>query len=122
MTFPPIISRSLCGGLLLVFLLLCSIVAGDKKGEPEKQKAGPSLDSETLTFRVPVQEILLHVLVLGPRDEPLQDLTADDFKVYEDGKLLPLRSFSRESYLPGSPAVGPAADVPKEEDEVRSGH
>ncbi|HEU0007432.1 MAG TPA: hypothetical protein VFS12_15720, partial [Terriglobia bacterium] len=119
MTCPPMIPRFLCTGLLALVLQF-NIVAGDKKTEPQKQRSDTPADSGTLTFRVPVQEVLLHVLVTGPGGDPLLDLTANDFRIYEDGKLQPIQSFSRESYLPGARSAVPAAGVPRTEDEIHS--
>jgi VWFA-related protein len=48
------------------------------------------------------------------------DLNAADFNVYEDGQLQPIRSFSRESYLPTSPSLTAAA-APRMVEEGISG-
>jgi VWFA-related protein len=91
-----------------------------KPGQQQESQSNDSHESGTLTFRVPVQEVVVHVLVTGPRGQPVFDLNASDFKVYEDGKLQQLRSFSRESYLP-SPSSAKSKGPPENGDESASG-
>src|SRR5262245_4280533 len=115
------IFRSVCAGFLIL-LLQFEVAAEDKKPRAQKVGSDPAVNSGTLTFRVPVQEVVLHVLVTGPGGKPLLDLSDADFKIYEDGKLQTIRSLSRESYLPGtSSSPSPAAEVPKTREESASG-
>jgi len=43
------------GTALLALMIPSTMFVGDRKPEPEKQEAGATADSGTLTFRVPVQ-------------------------------------------------------------------
>src|SRR5262245_20089081 len=121
MTRPAIIFRSVCAGFLILLLQL-EVVAGEKKPRPQRVGSDAAVDSGTLTFRVPVQEVVLHVLVTDPHGDPLFDLSDADFKIYEDGKPQTIRSFSRESYLPqASSSPSAAAKSPKTPEESGSG-
>ena len=50
------------------------------------------------TVKVPVNVVVVHATVTDKRGRPIKDLTADDFTVYEDGKIQPIQSFSVESH------------------------
>jgi VWFA-related protein len=104
-----------------VLLLTTDPAAAHRKpGQQQESQSNASDESGTLTFRVPVQEVVVHVLVTEPRGQPVFDLNASDFKVYEDDKLQQLSSFSRESYLP-SPSSDKSKGPPENGDESASG-
>jgi VWFA-related protein len=87
-------------GMVAALILNLALFAGEKRDRPEGDSKHPAAEPETLTFRVPVQEVVVHTLVTKPGGEAVFDLNASHFKIYEDGKLQEIRSFSRESYLP----------------------
>ena len=67
MTYPATIPRCVSVGLL-AFLLHVGITADDRKADSNKERPEVSSDSGTLTFRVPVQEVVLHILATGGRE------------------------------------------------------
>ena len=81
-------------------------------GEPLSQSSqGQKLEEEApskFTVKVPVEVVVVHATVTDKKGRPVKDLTADDFKVYEDGKIQRIQS------LPWSPtdrrgrSTGPA--------------
>lgn len=80
---------------LSLLLLLChSLPAQNKKGDPKGSKP----NEEQLTFKVPVDVIVVNVTATDNQGKPVRDLTVDDFKVYEDGKPQPIHTFTLESY------------------------
>lgn len=78
-------------GLLLLVLSL-SGRAGPRQSEP-----ADSEPQAEFTFRVPVDVVVVRAIVTD-RGKPVTDLTVEDFTVFEDGKALPIQSFTRESY------------------------
>ncbi len=81
--------------LLLLFLLAASFVLPqDKKSD----KAVPKGEKSPFTFKIPVDVVIVNVTVTDGKKNPVLDLTADDFKVYEDGKPQPIHTFTLESY------------------------
>ena len=78
-------------GLLLLALSL--------SGQAGPQQAGPTQadPAAEFTFRVPVDVVVVRAIVTE-RGKPVTDLTVEDFTVLEDGKSLPIQSFTRESY------------------------
>lgn len=79
------------GGLLLLALSL-SGEAGPQQAEP-----APADPEAEFTFRVPVDVVVVRAIVTDG-GKPVTDLTVEDFTVFEDGKALPIQSFTRESY------------------------
>jgi VWFA-related protein len=89
--------------MLMAALLaaLCSgpLVAGEKKSsQSEKPKAGA--ETSALSLKVPVNVVVVSAIATDKQGNPTRDLSAEDFKVYEDGKPLPIHTFARESYKP----------------------
>lgn len=65
------------------------------------QKLNSTSESgEPFTFKVPVNAVLVKVRVTDKRGVEIKDLTVDDFKLYEDGKLQRIQSFELESTQP----------------------
>lgn len=83
------------GGKLAGLLLLALSLSG----QAGPQQAAPAqADPEgEFTFRVPVDVVVVRAIVTE-RGKPVTDLTVEDFTVFEDGKPLPIQSFTRESY------------------------
>ena len=82
--------------LKLVGLLLLALSLG---GSARSQQAEPTQPDPQVdfTFRVPVDVVVVRAIVTD-RGKPVTDLTVEDFTVFEDGKALPIQSFTRESY------------------------
>ncbi len=53
--------------------------------------------------RVPVDVVVVHATVTDKKGNPIEDLTVDDFEVYEDGKIQTIQSFAVESYQKSRP-------------------
>lgn len=86
-----------CGRTLkLVGLLLLALSLGGPARSQQAEPAQADPDGE-FTFRVPVDVVVVRAIVTQ-RGKPVTDLTVEDFTVFEDGKPLPIQSFTRESY------------------------
>ncbi len=95
--------------LLAVLLLLCpySPTQDDKK----TGKASSKQDQSPFTFKIPVDVVVVNVTVTDKRGKPVLDLTADDFKIFEDGKPQPIHTFTLETYKATQP-LRPAGAKP----------
>jgi VWFA-related protein len=101
----------LSGAAILVLFLSFRIVFPLEQSSRQK----PSKDGkEQLTYKVPVDVIVVNASVVDKKGNPVTDLTADDFKIFEDGKQQTIQTFSLESYAAVSPSAAsitkPAAD------------
>ena len=82
-----------------LFLLLATLcLAADKatrkdSGNPKKEDK-----ADTFTFKVPVDVVVVNAVVTDKQGNPVKDLKVYEFKVYEDGQLQPLHTFTLESY------------------------
>ena len=87
---------------LMTFVFLVGVVLGPGgRAEPQQlaeTQNQPAEPEGTFTFRVPVDVVVVNAMVTDDRGNPITDLTADDFTVYEDGKRQTLQTFSREFY------------------------
>ena len=84
-------------GTVLGLLFLFSgpgIFPQDKKARKEEASQGPPI------YRVPVNVVVVNATVTDKSGNPVTDLTANDFKVYEDGKPQNIQTFALESYGP----------------------
>jgi VWFA-related protein len=78
--------------LLLLLLPVAALMAqGKKSGKEDKSK---------LTFRLPVDVIVVNATVNDKQGNPVIDLNQSDFKIYEDGKPQTIQTFAMESYEP----------------------
>ena len=102
------------GLLLLLLVPLCPAHTQDKKPGQKETKT----DQTPFAFKVPVDVIVVNATVTDAKGKPVLDLTADDFKVFEDGKPQPIHTFTLETYKAVQPAAtaGPKA-VPELERE-----
>lgn len=80
--------------LAAVLLLALSPGGPARSQQAEPAQAGPEGE---FTFRVPVDVVVVRAIVTE-RGKPVTDLAVEDFTVFEDGKPLPIQSFTRESY------------------------
>ncbi len=98
--------------VLLVIFLTPAAFPQSKKG---KQKSSDT-QKDQLTFKVPVDVVVVNATATDKQGKPVMDLTAGDFKIYEDGKPQSIQTFAAESYgreeakdaAPGQPPVGRA--------------
>ena len=77
--------------------------AAQKRGS-EPDAAGESQAEPEFTVKVPVNVVLVNLTVTDKAGRPVKDLTAADFKLFEDGKRQRIQSFEVES---SQPAVSP---------------
>ncbi len=84
---------------LLLILICCPMLSQDKKSEKQVSKGNKS----QFTFKVPVDVVIVNASVTDKSGMPVLDLAADDFRVYEDGKLQPIHTFTLESYKTTQP-------------------
>ena len=83
--------------VLFVSLSSSPTAARDKKssqGQESKAKEGPA----AFNLKVPVNVVVVSILASDHQGNPVRDLTAKEFKVYEDGKPEPIHTFTQESY------------------------
>jgi len=83
--------RRIQTGIILI-ICSCSLLFSDN----DKKKSANS--SEDATFRVPVNAVALNATVLDKKGNPVKDLKPEEFRIYDDGKLVPIQTFSTESY------------------------
>ena len=77
-------------------LLLLALSLGGQVRSQQAEQTQADGEAE-FTFRVPVDVVVVRAIVTD-RGKPVTDLTVEDFTVFEDGKPLPIQSFTRESY------------------------
>jgi VWFA-related protein len=68
-------------------------------------------DKDRLTFKLPVNLIVVNASVIDRDGNPVRDLVQSDFKIYEDGKLQPIQTFALESYGPAQPEGSAPSDL-----------
>ena len=72
-----------------------------KRGGSTAKKTPEKTD--IFTFKVPVDVVVVSIVANDKSGKPVKDLTVNDFKVYEDGKPVPIHTFSLESYKSTQP-------------------
>ena len=65
--------------------------------EPGQNQASPAADSSTPVFKAETRLVLVDTVVTDKKGNYISGLTAKDFKVWEDDKEQPIKSFSAES-------------------------
>lgn len=81
----------------LLLACLCTVVAASSWGQT------PS--AQPPTFRADTRLVQVTVVVTDSRQNPVRDLKASDFRVFEDGKEQPISVFSADSRSSGSTAL-----------------
>jgi VWFA-related protein len=82
------IIASVVAGFFLIILL--SVARAD---QPPESQSG---QSEEYTFKVSVDQVVLHATVLNRRGAPVASLGKENFKIYEDGVLQETNYFSHD--------------------------
>ena len=112
------LSRQLPAVLLLA--LLASLPTAARAQQPAQQTPadpGAPADLQTLqatpqgTFRVNVRRVVVDVVVTDAKGKPIAGLTRDDFRLFENGKPVPLRSFEPHVAAPQPPLTKPQLPV-----------
>ncbi len=91
---------------LMAYLVAVSLVIGtDENGKKEASTAKKTPEkTDIFTFKVPVDVVVVSIVASDKSGNPVKDLTVNDFRVYEDGKPVPIHTFSLESYKSIQPA------------------
>jgi VWFA-related protein len=91
--------------------LLTTMVAAAVLVAPLASQTQPRVDG---TFTATVTAVLVDLVVRDRRGNPVLDLTADDFEVFEDGARQPIGSFRAPVRTPGGVYAGTAPVEPAE--------
>jgi VWFA-related protein len=94
--------------LALVLLVAQSGLLG-KSGTPP----APPIQSQAPKFRSTLNEILVDVNVRDKKGEPIENLKAEDFEVFENGKPQEIISFAYEKVAPTASAIVTASTLSK---------
>jgi VWFA-related protein len=73
-------------------------------------QTAPDSTAPTITFQTGATNVIVDVVVTGPRDQPVEGLTKENFTLLEDGHEQPLVSF--ESHPSATPASSQSAPAP----------
>ena len=90
-------------GMIWKFTVVTTVAhAQQAQGQAQQQQAQnqtppPASDSSTPVFKAETRLVLVDTIVTDKSGKYLTDLTAKDFKVWEDNKEQPIKSFSFES-------------------------
>ena len=95
--------------LLLALSSPAAATSAARKRVSQPDAAGESQSGPEFTVKVPVNVVLVNVTVTDKAGRPVKDLTAADFKLFEDGKRQRIQSFEIES---SRPAVSPEPEDP----------
>ncbi len=105
--------------VVCLLLALSASAAGSAQKRGSKPGAAADAESEAeFTIAVPVNVVIVNVTVTDKSGRPAKDLTAADFRLFEDGKRQRIQSFEIESSQPAvspgpvKPAGAAAAETP----------
>jgi len=87
---------------VFLLLLLQSSVLYPQSDKTKKE----ATNKGRLTFKLPVGVVVVNATVTDKQGTTVADLTQNDFKVYEDGKLQSIQTFAAESYKPMQASQG----------------
>ena len=86
-----------CFGFIGLFFLICFCAYLFPQNKNTKKEASPKSRS---TFGVKVNAVVINAAVTDKSGNPVTDLTAGDFKLYDDGKPQNIQTFALESIDP----------------------
>jgi len=101
----------LLGAAVIGLLLSLGVVLPLEQSARQKPSKN---NNEQLTYKLPVDVIVVNASVVDKKGNPVTDLTVNDFRIFEDGKEQPIQTFSLESYGARSPSP-PAGPKPAAE-------
>ena len=93
-------------GPAILALAALVLIAGGRAAPPP----GPAAANDPV-IRAEVRMVPVRVYATGPGGEPVPDLTAADFRIYDDGRPHALGTLIRESIPAGLPASAAGADL-----------
>jgi VWFA-related protein len=113
--FNRCIPRRLQLSLLLLFAVSLHL-------SPEQNKQAKQAAPNQSTFSIPVNVVLVVATVTDKAGNPVADLTAKDFRVYDDGKPQSIQTFAMEFSGPeGLEDSQPRTPTPKQPDKKQDG-
>ena len=95
------------GFVILLFSWAYLFPQGKNTKKEDASKSQP-------VFRISVNVVVLNATVTDKNGNPVKDLTADDFRVYDDGKLQPIQTFAMESFTSAEPEESAAPGARRE--------
>ena len=81
----------------LDFLLAAALTFLATGGAQSQQSNPPAAETSVPTIKVETRLVLVDTVVTDKKGNYIRDLTAKDFRVFEDNKEQPIKSFSSES-------------------------
>jgi len=81
-----------------LFLLVAALSLAGKAGQKEPGNSKKDDKSDTFTFKVPVDVVVVNAVVTDKQGNPVKDLKVEEFKVFEDGQPQRIHTFALESY------------------------
>ena len=81
-----------------IFLLITMLLQGPLLFPQGKRAGEESPDRNQANFKIAVGVVIVNATVTDNNGNPVEDLTPEDFRVYEDGKLQRIESFVLENY------------------------
>jgi VWFA-related protein len=95
----PSVGRAIWVHPIWLSVLLATLcLAADKTPKKDSERLKKDDKSDTFTFKVPVDVVVVNAVVTDKQGNPVKDLKVEDFRIYEDGKPQPIHTFSLESY------------------------
>jgi VWFA-related protein len=95
------------GNLVLLTALLAGAAVVDL-GSEEAGQAEVSSQNSAFTLKVERNEVPVRVIVRDAQGRPVRNLTKDDFRILDDGKLQVITQFSTQGAEAVPPSAGPA--------------
>ncbi len=99
---------------MIYFALLSLLFIGRSLNAQDSRSGQEALEKKQPTFKIPVNVITVNATVTDRQGNPVTDLTRNDFRIYDDGKLQTIQTFALEFYEPVPPA-----DLALQQDEER---
>ena len=84
-------------GFLIIGFCFKLLNAKEKKNPQAEESKGQEATS-SFSLKIPVNVVVVSAVATDKQGNPVRDLAVEDFKVYEDGKPLPIHTFAKESY------------------------
>lgn len=88
------------GGRIKIIILLLLLLPSFSLFPQSKKTKDESSGKIQPTFKLPVGVVVVNAAVTDERENAIIDLTREDFRVYEDGKLQAIQTFALESHNP----------------------
>ncbi len=107
--------------MLILLICLVSSLALLAKGKQRHESEKKETHAGEFTFRVPVDVVVVNASARDEKGQPVADLRKEDFRVYEDGQMQPIHTFSLESYNSQATAGGVPGETPPDRSSIDAG-